>query len=104
MALFLLALTSCGGADIKLPKVFGDSEVPPEVLQEPRPVPVPPPPAAEPEVWPRLGDVPPRPKDFTPQPVINAAKSEMERDREAAERLQQDYQAAPPALPSPYER
>jgi hypothetical protein len=97
MALIVLSLASCG--DARLPKVFGGSEVPSEVLNEPRAVPAPPP-QTGPTVWPRLGDVPSKPKDFTPQLTIDAAKQEMQNDRADAERLQQDYQATPPALPS----
>jgi hypothetical protein len=98
IALCLLGLASCSDTDVKVPKVFGGSEVPPEVLNEPRVVPVPPP-APEQRVWPLLGDVPSRPRDFTPQPTINAAKAQMENDRDQAEQMQQDYQAAPPVLP-----
>jgi hypothetical protein len=98
-ALFLLALASCSDSEIKLPKVFGGSEVPQEVLDEPRVVPVPSP--QNQATWPRLGDVPTMPRDFSPQPTINAARREMQSDRSDAERLQQDYAAAPPALPPP---
>jgi hypothetical protein len=99
MPLFLLALVSCGDNEIKLPKVFGGSEVPSEVLDEPRVVPVPSP--QNQATWPRLGDVPSMTKDFTPQPTIDAARREMQSDRSDAERLQRDYDAAPPALPPP---
>ena len=97
MSVFLLA--ACGETDIKLPKVFGDSEVPSEVLNAPRVVPAPPQ-ATEARTWPRLGDVPSRPKDFTPQATIDAAKAEMESDRADAQQRQQEYQAAPPVVPS----
>lgn len=93
----LLSLAACGDDDVKIPKVFG-SEVPPEVLAEPRPVPALPP-QIDNKDWPLLGAVPARPKDFTPQPTIDAAKSEMQQDRANAERLQQNYQAAPPVKP-----
>lgn len=117
-ALFLLAMASCSYAgegwdaagegldnvgdkvtniDVGLPKVFG-SEVPDEVLKEPRAVPVPPPPG-DTVVWPKLTSVPFRPKDFTPEPVIEQTKKEMQNDRDAARLLQQNYQAAPPVLP-----
>lgn len=95
----MLSLASCSDSDVKLPKVFGN-EVPPEVLAEPRVVPTAPLSTDSPGSWPLLGDVPPRPKDFTPPPLINAAKTEMENDRDEARRLQQDYQTAPPVLPA----
>ena len=93
-----LALAACDDAD--LPKVFG-SEVPQQVLDAPRPVPSPPPvPEGQETVWPLLGNTPLMPKNFTPQPTIDAAKKEMEQDRDTGKELQQNYQEAPPVLPS----
>lgn len=97
LAAFLLPLAACGDTDVKLPKVFG-TEVPREILDAPRAVPSPPPEEGNP-VWPLPGAVPQRPRDFTPQPTINAAKSEMEKDRDAGLLLQQNYQSAPPVVP-----
>jgi hypothetical protein len=94
----ILLLASCGDSGVELPRVFGN-EVPPDVLNEPRAVPSAPLPS-NPENWPLLGDVPSRPKDFTPQPVIDAAKTQMEGDRDADTLLQQNYQAAPAVVPA----
>lgn len=96
-AFLLLALASCGDNDIKLPHIYGD-EIPPEVLDQPRVVPSPPKTTGEPE-WPLVGKVPPLPKDFTPQPTIEAAKKQMENDRDDGLSLQQNYQSTPPVLP-----
>jgi hypothetical protein len=95
----LLSLAGCSDSDIQLPKVFGN-EVPEEVLDQPRVVPTAPLTTDSPSSWPLLGNVPPRPKDFTPPPLINATKTEMENDRDEARQLQQDYQVAPPVLPT----
>jgi len=98
LILAALSLAACADSSVNLPHVFEGNEVPPEVVAAPRVVP-----QAAPinrAVWPRLGDVPSKPKDFTPQSVIDAAKDEMANDRDDALRLQQDYQAAPEVLPS----
>ena len=97
LVFLLLALTSCSDSDVKLPHVFSGNEVPPEVMSEPRAVPVP---AAEPDrtSWPLVGTVPSKPRDFTPQPTIDATKTEMENDRNDAELLQHEYQEAPPVI------
>ncbi len=94
-ALMCLALGGCGIDEIKLPKVYGD-EVPAEVLNAPRVVPSPPAAAKGKDVWPLVGAVPSKPKDFTPQPVIDAARSQMQNDRNEAARMQDDYQNASP--------
>lgn len=96
LACGLTGLAACSQPDINLPKVFG-SEVPDEVLNEPRPVPSPPPTTGD-QQWLLIGAVPPHPKDFTPQPVIDAAKQEMAADRAEGSQLQKDYQVAPPVL------
>jgi hypothetical protein len=96
--IMLLMLASCGDSDVKLPHVFSGNEVPSNVMAEPRLVPVPPPDLNA--AYPRLGDVPPLPKDFTPPPLIAATKREMEYDRDTAKIRQQQYEAAPPVLPS----
>jgi hypothetical protein len=95
----LLALAAC--SDVKLPKVFGDSEVPDEVLKAPRVVPVPMTPQDGDRQWPLLGNVPSRPHDFTPQETIDAAKGEMQNNRDDAERMQEHYQAEPSPFPDP---
>ena len=77
-AALFLGLCSCGG------------NVPPDVLAAPRAVQVPQGPADT--SWQRLGDVPNRPKDFTPQKMIDASRREMKRDRDEAQDRQQDYE------------
>ena len=89
-ASLLLALAGCDDIDASLPHAFGGNEVPPEVLAEPRAVQVPSGSVAP--TWQRLGDVPFKPKDFTPQPMIDASKKEMQTDRAQAEAMQQQYE------------
>ena len=80
-----------------MPKLDG-SEVPPEVLSQPRVVPSPVETKGE-RVWPLLGSTPSRPKDFTPQPLIDAAKAEMANDRNDAGVLQDINQPAASTQP-----
>jgi hypothetical protein len=88
---FLLVLTSCGMVDDNdLPHVFSGNEVPPEVLAEPRVVTTPSKPVDT--TWQRLGDMPFKPKNFTPQPTVDAAKRELENNRAAADKEGQDYE------------
>lgn len=87
-----LGLAACSDSDLALPKVFG-TEVPEETLKAPRVVPVPPQTQSDSSDWPLLGKVPSKPKDFTPQPMIDAAKSQMKGDWSHAQRLEEDYQS-----------
>ena len=89
MVLAALCLSACSDSDIQLPKVFG-TEVPPEVLNAPRVVPTAQP--TENREWPLLGKVPSKPKDFSPQQSIDAAKDEMHSDRNEAQHMQHEYQ------------
>ena len=62
------------------------SNAPPETAVEN----LPPVPADTP--YPRLGDVPSKPKDFTPQTDIDYIKRSMEEDRAQGEALRQQYE------------
>lgn len=78
---FLLALAACEDIEnINMPHVFGGNEVPPAITAEPRLVKVPPPldPATP---WPRVGDVPRKPDNFTSRPLIDATFQQMENER-----------------------
>jgi hypothetical protein len=110
--LILLTAVGCSDSDITLPHVISGNEVPPEVLAEPRLVPVPPPADSDNAVWPRLGDVPSKPKNFTPQNLIDASKEQLEEERAVGDLLHQKYApdlaaaapsktAAPTPLPPP---
>ncbi len=103
-AALLLALVSCAGnsgsePQLDVPHIFGGSEVPEDVRNAPRAV-------AEPSEesrkgnWQRLGDVPARPSDFTPQLAIDLSKREMDDDRTEARTLRQDFDN-PPFLVTP---
>ncbi len=100
MVFIMASLAACQDLGIRTPKVFNGIEVPDDTLNEPRVVPVPPPPPEQ-RVYPRLGDVPSKPKDFTPQPTINATKQEMDEDRSEARQMQENYQETPPMVPDP---
>lgn len=93
MGLFLLALAGCEG-----PHVFDANEVPMEVRTAPRVVTAPSPAEIESAPWPRLGDVPSKPKDFTAPPLIDQTRIEMQNNRREAERLREGAEF-PPAQP-----
>jgi hypothetical protein len=85
--LAVLALTACDS--IKWPHVYGPDEVPQEVKDAPRKVNLPPPTEAD-ETYPRLGDVPSRPKDFASPSAIDKTKREMEGERQKAGQILQN--------------
>ncbi len=90
----LVFLIACSDEAMTLPKVphvFSGNEVPPEVMNAPRVVPVPSPEHQANLPWLRLGDVPFRPKNFTPEPMIDASKLQMENERTIGEAYQQQY-------------
>ncbi len=80
----LAALAACGIQDMQAPHIWGENEVPPEVKAEPRLVSTPQDYNPDAAPWPRLGDVPSMPKDFTPRDQINQTMQQMENDRDAA--------------------
>jgi len=85
--LLLAALTGC----------YSSNEVPQNVLNEPRVVS---PPSSTNQGWPRLGDVPPRPKDFPAVGAVDQAKRDMEDDRAESHVIREDIENPPPAAPS----
>ena len=86
--LLLAALAGLAGC-------YSSNEVPQNVLDEPRAV-SPPPPASNPS-WPRLGDVPSKPKDFPPPAAVDQAKQQMESDRAEGQALHGQYENQPGA-------
>ena len=67
----------------------------PAIMNEPRAVET----ASQPppnETYPRLGDVPMAPKDFTPQRVIDKTKDQMVTDRSEAQAMKQQADNLPP--------
>ncbi|MDR3425165.1 MAG: hypothetical protein P4M13_08895 [Alphaproteobacteria bacterium] len=79
--LCLFLVTGCD--TLGLPDLTRHDEVPSAVKAEPRLVETPPP-VTEESPWPRLGDVPFKPKDFSPTPVYNHYMSQLEYDRAEA--------------------
>ncbi len=72
-----------------MPKVFEHDEVPPDVKNAPRLVPVPPANENE-ESWPRLGDVPGRPKNLTSPAEYKRVRQELQRERAESEVIKQE--------------
>lgn len=85
-------VSACGADDIKMPNVFSGSEVPREVLDAPRLVAKPTETDLNLVPWPRLGDVPSKPNDFSPKPVLDQAVSEMHHERDENEHIRNDYE------------
>jgi len=75
-----------------MPNIFSGSEVPQDVLNEPRLVAKPATEDLHAVPWPRLGDVPAMPKDFSPQPVLDQTVTEMHNERSENERIRNDYE------------
>lgn len=98
--LCLLGLGGCGGLD--LPHVFSGDEVPEGAKNEPRLV-------GEPfngqpqssKVWPRLGDVPSHPKDFSSPDSISASMTTLENNRNDAVTERQSIVAQDPIVSAP---
>jgi hypothetical protein len=88
-----LLLGGCG--------LFGEGEVPQDVLNAPRLVATPAPGTAENATWPRLGDIPAKPADFTPPAVNHSLQQEMENDRSEANAIRQRVENPPPATQQP---
>jgi len=78
----------CGCESIYIPNFFGDDEVPDEVKEQPRFVEIPMT-EEEAKTWPRLGDVPSKPKDFSPKPVYEKSMDDLALERLAAEQARQ---------------
>ena len=94
----ILCLVACGLVDdADIPHVFGPNEVPPEALAEPRLVPVPPAPDPRHPAWPRLGDVPSKPEDFSSPAAIARTFQQMENDRAEAQAQKQEIDNLPPS-------
>ena len=90
-----LLLTGCSSLDnVRVPHIFGANEVPPAVVAQPRLVESMPAEEAQQGTWPRLGDVPVKPVNFTPAPVILVTKEQMDTDRQAAKEEKRDYDAS----------
>jgi hypothetical protein len=93
-----LLLTGCDSFNIHNPTLH--DQVPDSVKAQPLVVETAPPvPPSTP--YPRLGDVPTKPKDFSPKPVYEHYMDEMEYDRtQAQEEKKQIDQEATPVSPS----
>ena len=82
MLLTLLTLTACENLGIR--DYFANDQVPQSAKDALRLVASPPAPTGD-EPWPRLGEVPSMPKDFSPKPVYNHYMDELAYDRGEAQ-------------------
>ncbi len=95
---FLTSFFLLAGCDsLGLPNLLRHDEVPPEVKAVPRTLEAPPL-AMEDNTWPRLGDVPFKPKDFSPKPVYDHYMDELEFHRDEAEAAKKKALAEDPVL------
>ena len=76
---------------------MGHDEVPDEIKAQPRLVETPPP-LTDGKAWPRLGDVPFKPKDFSSKAVYDRDMSELEHHRFEAETAKREMLKNDPAL------
>ncbi len=98
--LLALSLAACDDLDIKTPEVFGGTEIPPDALSEPRLVAQPEPNTVTDQSWPRLGDVPSKPTNFSSKEAIQQSMQQMEDGRAEGRRLNEEYEN-PPVIVTP---
>ncbi|MDE1901465.1 MAG: hypothetical protein KGI37_07470 [Alphaproteobacteria bacterium] len=79
--LALCGLTGC--AALGIPDIFAPDQVPQSARDEPQIVVAKP--VAPDTPWPRLGDVPSKPKDFSTKPVYDNEMNQLTADRAQAE-------------------
>ena len=92
-----LILAGCDSLELRNP--FLPDQVPPEAKAEPRLVETPSPSDNQPQTWPRLGDVPFKPKDFSPKPAYDHYMDELEYDRAESEAAKKRVGDESPTLP-----
>jgi hypothetical protein len=93
--LALLLLTGCDSLNI--PNPLRHDQVPDPIKEQPLIVEkAPPVPAKTP--WPLLGEVPTRPKDFSPKPVYDHYMDELEYERDEDQQEQKNVESAPPPI------
>lgn len=92
MVLLLFFASCTDGSDLS--DFLGEDDMPASVLAQPRVVSVPTAEALADKTYPRLGDVPSKPKDFTAQPTIDATMRELFEQRQDGIALRQEYQPA----------
>ncbi len=98
-SILLLACFCCtAGCGLYVPRLFEHDEVPPEIKNAPRLVQVPPETKTE-ESWPRLGDVPGRPKNLTPQDVYERHVEELQQERAESEAVKREALENDPNTP-----
>ena len=96
---FVISLTACSDQNAKMPDVFSGIEVPDDVLNEPRLVAAPTQADLANKSYPRLGDVPSKPTDFSKPDVIDRERDEMVSERKAGQEARIDMENQP--LPPP---
>ncbi|MDE2029594.1 MAG: hypothetical protein KGI97_03415 [Alphaproteobacteria bacterium] len=88
-ASLIVVLMLAGCDSLGLPNIFASDQVPQTVKDQPRAVSAPPP-LGDNTPWPRLGDVPFKPMDFTPLATSDRYMNEMSADRAAAQKIEQE--------------
>jgi hypothetical protein len=91
-----LVLAGCDSLGLHNP--FATDQVPDEVKAEPRLVTTPPPVTPK-DGWRRLGDVPVKPRDFSPKPTYDHYMDELEYHRAQSEAVKKQVEDESPALP-----
>jgi len=89
--IWALGLGGCSA--VQWPHAFGGNEVPQSVVEAPSPIERPPPKPTD-SGWLLLGNVPSRPKDFTPPAVSGQIMQQMINQREQAQKIQQQLEPA----------
>ncbi len=94
----LMLLTGCDS--LETIRLFHHDEVSSEARAAPRVVPAAPPSTDE-TPWPRLGDVPFKPKDFTTKPVYEQEMNDLAAERDAAAEAKKRVQEEAPVPQNP---
>ena len=100
IALVCAALFLSGCEMGVIPDITRYDYVPPEVKAQPRLVETPPPLSPD-QAWPRLGDVPFKPKDFSPKPVYLHYMDELDFERVEAQDAKKKAEEAAPGIVNP---
>lgn len=88
------SLSLAGCQDLGIINIFAHDQVPQAAHDQPRMVEQPPEETGH-EAWPRLGDVPFKPKDFSPKPVYDHYMDELSTDRADAQAVKKQTSETP---------
>jgi hypothetical protein len=100
-AVLMLSACSDSQSDIHLPHLTSTDEVPDTVANQPLKVQRVNTDWVEAQSWPRLGDVPEKPTNFSSEAMIEQGKQSLIRDRKQAESLKKQDPHFPADIPPP---